>query len=452
MNTNRIIDFIRLHRMQAAVFTLAAVIMVGSTGSLAPSVPPVTANAAYAGLLVSTVTAEDLKEATEERSALLQRSLTGSFFTGTGTNVADWNIRLSDHPTWVKLSLDMGGKLRAIVDAERIAEYLEEYEIEGIPTMKTCTVESEHIDSQGVRRIETSCASENGYSYDKGLVASGVKAALESGSLSVSFPLTPVSATIKGGEGSGSVVHGTLTLLSSGESNFKGSGAGRKDNVRKAVNEHINNIVIPQGETFSFNSALGKKVTLSTGWKMALTIFGGGELRPSPGGGICQASTTLFRAALRAGLPILEHKSHSLYVTYYEKHGVGLDATIFMGHQDMIFKNDTLGPIVIQSKTVGDDAVVNIFGIDDGRSVDISGPYFAKSGQKMFTSNGHRIRSNEIAWERMVRMPSGSEIQEAFVARYKTLPLSLPKKYTATTVRTRGNAETAIRKVFADNR
>ena len=440
---------------KSALILAAAVLLVSATGSLqlfGASSSSETANAAYAGLLVSRVTAEDLKEALESRKDLLKHSVNVTYFTGTGTTVTESVMALADHESWVKLSLDLSGNLGATVDTNRIEDDLKTLEIEGLPSVKNCSIEREYSDAQGVRRIETDCMSEKGYSFEAAIAAKLLKSAFESESPSVSIPVTEESPSILGSTGSGSIVKETLTLLASGESNFKGSGAGRKDNVRKAINEHISNIVIPQGETFSFNSALGDRVTLSRGWKMALTIFGGGELRPSPGGGICQASTTLFRAALRAGLPILEHKSHSLYVTYYEKHGVGLDATIFMGHQDMIFKNDTPGPIVIQSRTIGDDAIVNIFGVDDGRTVDISGPFFAGRTEQTITSNGHRVRSNEIAWERTVSMPSGTEEQEVFLARYKTLPLSLSRKYTASTIRTRGNTETALTKVVADNR
>jgi vancomycin resistance protein YoaR len=92
--------------------------------------------------------------------------------------------------------------------------------------------------------------------------------------------------------------------LSTGRSNFKGSGAGRKSNVRKALNERVNNIFVPAGAVFSFNDTLGT-VSTGNGWQMALTIFDGVDLRPAPGGGICQASTTVYRAALAAGFPIM---------------------------------------------------------------------------------------------------------------------------------------------------
>ena len=122
---------------------------------------------------------------------------------------------------------------------------------------------------------------------------------------------------------------GPLKPIATGMSNFAGSIPGRDFNVRKGLNEHLNGILIPPGAEFSFNSFLDGPITLNNGWKQAYAIFLGTELRPVPGGGICQTSTTLYRAALEAGLDITDHRSHSLYIAYYDEYGKGLDATIF---------------------------------------------------------------------------------------------------------------------------
>ncbi len=439
------------HPALVLAFAILLVTLIGSWSLLTASAAPVGAKTAYERFAIGNVTAENLRQGIRERSTLMLRSVVVRFITGTGTTVAEWNVSLADHPTWVTFSPDMGDTIRPVVQSDVIREYLQSNPIDGVPSPKACVIQSEHTDAQGVRRIETSCLGENGYTFDQHSLAGNLKEAFESKKPTVDVALTQVAPVITGMGGSGETVNGTMTLLASGQSNFKGSGAGRKDNVRKALNERINNIVIPQGATFSFNSALGEKVSLSAGWKMALTIFNGGELKPAPGGGICQASTTLYRAALRAGLPILAHKNHSLYVHYYEAYGVGLDATIFMGHQDMIFRNDTPGPIVIQAFNRGDEATVNIYGIDDGRSVTISGPFFARTGQTVLTSDGHQIRTNEIGWERSVQLPQGDALQEVILARYKTLPLSLSKKYMAETVQTRGGEDIAMRSVVAEH-
>jgi vancomycin resistance protein YoaR len=199
----------------------------------------------------------------------------------------------------------------------------------------------------------------------------------------------------------------------------------------------MHNVLVPAGEIFSYNDALGNAGSLADGWKMALTIFEGVNLRPAPGGGVCQVSTTIFRAALRAGLPIVEQKNHSLYVSYYEAYGVGQDATVYPGKQDFRFKNDTGHPILLQSYNEGDDAYVNIYGIDDGRAVTVKGPYFAATTPEEVKNQDKKLRANEIGWVRSVQSADGTATDDVFVARYNAIPKSLPKKYSATVEQTK---------------
>jgi vancomycin resistance protein YoaR len=202
----------------------------------------------------------------------------------------------------------------------------------------------------------------------------------------------------------------------------------------KAINEQINGVIVPADATFSFNSLLGGPVTLSRGWSMALGIFDGGDLRPTPGGGICQTSTTTYRALLLAGLPIKVQRNHSLYVHYYEEYGVGLDATVFYGHQDLTFVNDTGHPLLLMSWIDGDDAFVSIYGSSDGRTVEMQGPYFWTNAPADLQINGREIRRNEIAWIRVIKLPNGAEARELRVSQYKQLPKNLARQYEPTKV------------------
>lgn len=224
----------------------------------------------------------------------------------------------------------------------------------------------------------------------------------------------------------------TLSLLASGRSNFENSPVNRRWNVEKAFREHMHNIVIRPNETFSFNAILGGPVTLQKGWVEALGLFGGGAAM-TPGGGVCQAATTIYRASLLAGLPIIEQKSHSMYVRYYEKHGVGMDATIFPGVQDLVFRNDTTDDIVIQSYTDGDEAVVNIFGIGDSRRVELEGPYFSRTKEKPAVLRG--LSWDQIGWMRRVTYRDGSTRVQRLVSQYvKGVPSSLVTHYPVTTI------------------
>ena len=142
---------------------------------------------------------------------------------------------------------------------------------------------------------------------------------------------------------------GIKQLIGTGYSEFSGSIAGRIHNVRLAASL-LNGILIKPGETFSFNDAIGD-ISAATGYQSAYIIKEGRTVL-GDGGGVCQVSTTLFRAALAAGLPIVERHPHAYRVHYYEEgwYKPGLDATVFGPTYDLKFTNDTPGYILIQTK------------------------------------------------------------------------------------------------------
>jgi len=160
------------------------------------------------------------------------------------------------------------------------------------------------------------------------------------------------------------------SLLAVGESNFIGSPAARIHNI-KVSSAKYNGRLIPPRKTFSFNEILGE-VDAETGYLPELVIKHNKTI-PEYGGGICQVSTTLYRAVLNAGLPIKERKNHSFTVRYYNPQG--LDATIYPGVVDLKFKNDTREYILIQTKIEGTKLIFELYGRDDGRIVEIDGPY-----------------------------------------------------------------------------
>lgn len=218
---------------------------------------------------------------------------------------------------------------------------------------------------------------------------------------------------------------GKLEKIATGASNFEGSTPGRDFNVRKALNEHYNSILIPEGGTFSFNSFLGP-VTYSEGWAGSLAIFAGTELRKVPGGGVCQVSTTIYRAALDAGLNIIEQHEHSLYVHYYDTEssydgvqGAGLDSTIFPGIKDLIFENNTGAPILIEAFDDGNQAVVNFYGENDGRITELDGPYTqSNQTEEVIEASEGGLTAHEIAWKYSITWPDGSQEDKWIIASY----------------------------------
>ena len=167
---------------------------------------------------------------------------------------------------------------------------------------------------------------------------------------------------------------GIKEQLGVGKSKFTGSIAGRIHNIELAASR-ISGRLIPPGETFSFNNALGD-VSASTGFQPAYVIKDGRTVL-GDGGGVCQVSTTLFRAALNSGLPIEERHAHSYRVSYYEQDsGPGIDATVFAPSVDLKFKNDTSSHILIQAETdtVNKTLVFSLYGTSDGRKIELTKP------------------------------------------------------------------------------
>lgn len=196
-----------------------------------------------------------------------------------------------------------------------------------------------------------------------------------SGSQEKQITITPEVVSTKPQITNGDVNNlGIRELIGRGTSTYKGSIASRVHNVALAASR-INGVLVAPGETFSFNEALGD-VSQLTGYKQAYVIKDGKTVL-GDGGGVCQVSTTLFRAALNAGLPITERQGHSYRVGYYEQDaGPGLDATVYGPHPDLRIVNDTPASMLIQAKadTKNYSLVFEIYGTNDGRVATITKP------------------------------------------------------------------------------
>lgn len=168
---------------------------------------------------------------------------------------------------------------------------------------------------------------------------------------------------------------GIKELIGRGISYFAGSIPNRIFNVGLGASL-ISGTLVGPGETFSFDKLVGP-VSAAQGFKRAYVISSGRTVLDD-GGGICQVSTTVFRAALNAGFPIIERTSHAYRVSYYEQHGFGpgLDATIWSPSVDLKFKNDTDHHILVQAivDNVNLKMEVDIYGTSDGRKVEVGNP------------------------------------------------------------------------------
>lgn len=164
---------------------------------------------------------------------------------------------------------------------------------------------------------------------------------------------------------------GIRESLGLGVSHYRGSIPNRAFNVGLTA-QRINNFLIAPGEEFSFNRAVGP-ISRETGFRSAYVIKDGRTVL-GDGGGVCQVSTTIFRAALNAGLEITRRLQHSYRVSYYEQGTKpGLDATVYSGNVDLRFKNDTDHYILMHNTVDARNATLTteFFGTSDGRSAEI---------------------------------------------------------------------------------
>ena len=231
-----------------------------------------------------------------------------------------------------------------------------------------------------------------GRTVDQNLLAQRITDALLNGVTSpVEIPVTEVQPTVTRAS-----LEGKYVLRASATTNFSSSPSARKYNVRKGAGL-INGTVLKPGETFSTNDTLGTR-TKSNGWKEA-NAYESGTVVPQYGGGVCQLSTTLYNAVVKADLEVVYRRNHSMPVTYIDK---GLDATInSVGNEiDFQFKNNTSSDIVIFGYTTDKNWVV----------FEIWGLPFATTEYDEIKLTSDRISTNSPDGDEItVEVPVGTE-------------------------------------------
>jgi vancomycin resistance protein YoaR len=154
---------------------------------------------------------------------------------------------------------------------------------------------------------------------------------------------------------------------------FYGSSPERIQNIALAASQ-FHGVLVAPGETFSMGDYLGD-VSLDNGYAEALIIYGNRTIK-GVGGGVCQVSTTLFRAVFFAGYPIVERYPHAYRVGYYEtgtgSPGPGMDATVFLPLVDFKFTNDTPYWLLMETYIYGNQLLWKFYSTSDGRTVDWS--------------------------------------------------------------------------------
>ena len=161
---------------------------------------------------------------------------------------------------------------------------------------------------------------------------------------------------------------GIRELIASGTTYFSGSSGTRVYNIEVAT-EKLVGVVVPPGGVFSFNSAI-EAVSGANGFEDSAIIWGD-RTAVGVGGGVCQVSTTVFRAALEAGFPFLERHNHGYVVSWYGE--PGFDATIYTPYVDLRFLNDTQAHLLVQPVVDSVEGILtfNFYGTKPDRVVEI---------------------------------------------------------------------------------
>lgn len=229
---------------------------------------------------------------------------------------------------------------------------------------------------------------------------------------------------------------GITTRIARGVSNFSGSDAARANNIAVAA-KYLDDTVVAPGETFSFLDSIGD-ITKERGYKEGYVILAE-ETVPGIGGGVCQVATTMFRAAMWSGLPIVERNPHAYIVSYYQQGGypLGFDAAVFSPGVDLKFQNTTDKYLLIKTGIDGGNLYISIYGPDLGYKVDISDPVIGN--KKDAPEDEYQIdptlppgtkkqvefakTGEDVALTRTVRDASGTVVRQAtFNTRYQAWP------------------------------
>lgn len=370
----------------------------------------------------------------------------------------NWEIKLSDHPDWVsfregsstdfpflnkesndQLNSDNGEfenlknqKISISLNREAFGSFIDKE----ISPWLDKPVEKVKVSKNTDGKIEIQGTGRDGRKIEREDLSRGIELALSTNVDKVTIPVSTLVPELEVDDELKKL--GITERLSVGHSSYYNSPANRRFNISLGATKFNGHLLKP-GEEFSFNTTLGP-VEYSSGYKAELVIKGGDlGTRPEPGGGICQVSTTMYRAALLAGLDITDRRSHSYKVGYYAQVlGDGLDATIYIGGQDLKFKNNTKDHLLMQTYVEADNELYIVFyGTNpDGREVELEGPYLSNYNYpgptivKETSTLAPGVRKQvekshtgfDALWYRHIKYADGKTVKEPILSQYRAIP------------------------------
>lgn len=220
-------------------------------------------------------------------------------------------------------------------------------------------------DTGGLTVIQTS---QTGRALDVDATVAALRSSLAAGSDHAPLVMKEIAPAVDMNRMAEMGIH---ELVATGTTYFAGSSVDRMRNIEVAAAK-FDGIVIPPGQLFSFNKIV-RDVSGANGFEDSLVIWGD-RTAVGVGGGVCQVSTTIFRAAYEGGFPIVERYNHGYVVAWYGD--PGMDATIYTPDVDFKFRNDTNAYLLIEPvvDTANGAISFNFYGTKPGRTVTIGTP------------------------------------------------------------------------------
>lgn len=295
-------------------------------------------------------------------------------FTLKPENMADWLDFVGQHPT-DQTQTDPSGLgpaetetlpewvLTTQLRQEKVRQYVEELANQ---------INQEARDAKFTMsggRAKAFQTSQTGYELDQEQAIKVITEAILSHQTEVDLPVKVTEPEVTA---SSAAEMGIKEIVGQGTTHFYNSPQNRRHNIQVGA-KALHGIIIKPGEEFSALHYISP-VNAGSGYLPELVIKEN-ETIPEYGGGLCQVSTTLFRAALNTGLKITDRTNHSYRVSYYEP-PIGMDATIYEPRPDFKFINNYEHPILLQA-SVDDGAsaiTFTFYGTKDERKVEISDP------------------------------------------------------------------------------
>lgn len=245
---------------------------------------------------------------------------------------------LKENPIYLEAPLIYDeSKIDALVDAIYEAVY-----VAPVDAGVVVTIDQPYVTSE----------SSQGQELDKETAKAQIISLIEYGEGSSVLPMITLEPAL-----STETALSTMELIVEYQTDTSARGWNSRYNVRKALSA-FNGITVQPGDEIDFNEIVGPR-TEALGWQKA-TEYVGGTTQEDYGGGVCQASTTMYGAMLKAGMTILKRSPHSMTVAYVEP---SLDAAVTnTGSKNLVFRNDTDYAIRIFTEVTKEYATVKVYG------------------------------------------------------------------------------------------